>query len=316
MEASAALAMPHADLLPRVRQFRPTRLTLLLGCVLVAAALASFAVVAAAGMRFEPAPFMQFTGLAAGMFALAGWCRYRRLDARVADAAAIVAIGTLALLACGVISNAGLRLGAAPIDGLLAASDAFAGISVDRSVRAIAAHPWAIDVLAWVYNVSGAAVVGLIGWALVTRRRAKAWELAGTVILAMQVVAVISIATPAVGAMVHLDLLDLQGNGLPRGAGVYHLEAFAHFHASTDPVLRLANMSGLVTFPSFHTVLALLATQALADTRARWLAVGWTAAVIVSTVPIGGHYVTDLLAGFVIWAACAALVRRVSSPSA
>jgi membrane-associated phospholipid phosphatase len=131
----------------------------------------------------------------------------------------------------------------------------------------------------------------------------------------MQVVALVSIAAPAVGAMAHLGLLDLQGAGLPSGAGVYHLDAFARYHAGTDPVVRLSEMSGLVTFPSFHTVLALLATQALAETRWRWIGVAWTAVVIVSTIPIGGHYVTDLAAGFAIWAGCARLARRVSNPS-
>ena len=132
----------------------------------------------------------------------------------------------------------------------------------------------------------------------------------------MQVVALVSIAAPAVGAMQHLGMLDLQGNGLPRGAGIYHLEAFAHFHAGSDPILRLSEMSGLVTFPSFHTVLALLATQALAETRWRWFAMAWTAGVVVSTIPIGGHYVTDLAAGFAIWAGCAWTARRFSTPSA
>ena len=116
--------------------------------------------------------------------------------------------------------------------------------------------------------------------------------------------------------MVHLDMVDLQGVGLPPGAGVYHLDAFARFHAGTDPDVRLSEMSGLVTFPSFHTVLALLAAQALAETRWRWLGAAWAVVVIVSTIPIGGHYVTDLIAGFAIWAACAWLAGKVSNPSA
>lgn len=57
-------------------------------------------------------------------------------------------------------------------------------------------------------------------------------------------------------------------------------------------------------------------TQALAPTRFRWLGAAWTTIVIVSTVPVGGHYAVDLAAGFVIWALAAAISQRVSTPSA
>lgn len=288
---------------------------LLIG-TLAAAGLAAIAIVGAAGMRFQPGPFLQFVLLAAAMVALWAWCALRGLDRRLGDAALVVGAGICALLACGVISNAGLRLGAPTIDPLLLRADALAGIRVEDAVRAFARHRWLIDGLAWFYNASSLAVVALIAWLVVRGERRLTWELLATVVVAMQVIALCSIATPAVGAMAHTGMLDLQGSGLPRGAGVYHLDAFARFHAGADPVLRLGDMNGLVTFPSFHTVLALLATQALAHTRWRWLGVAWTAVVIVSTIPIGGHYAVDLLAGFLIWAACVGVARRVSSPSA
>ena len=250
------------------------------------------------------------------MFALAWWCHIRRLDARVGAAAAIVGAGTISLMTCGIISNAGLRLASPTIDGWLVDSDAVLGLHVDRIVRAFAGHPVAIDVLAWAYNASGLAVVLLIAANLIGKRRQLAWELVATIITAMQVIALVSIVLPAKGAMTHLGLLSLQGAGLPAGAGVYHLEAFTHFYSGSDPVLRLSDMTGLVTFPSFHTVLAMLVVHALADTRFRWLGVAWTATVIVSTIPIGGHYVTDLAAGFAIWAASASTVRWLSTPSA
>ena len=69
------------------------------------------------------------------------------------------AVKTKTLLACGVISNAGLRLGAPTIDPLLLRADALAGIRVDDAVRAFARHRWLIDGLAWFYNASSLAVV-------------------------------------------------------------------------------------------------------------------------------------------------------------
>lgn len=314
MDTPAALLMSA----PRAPGFRLqwTPGGLLIGGTLAMALAAAVGIIAAANMRIDIVGFGRFTVLAAFMAGLWAWCRARKLDPRIGDAALTVGAGTLSLLACGVISNVGLRLGAPTIDAQLATVDALIGINVEAAVRAFADFPALIDGLAFAYNISGAAIVVLIAATIVRGARTLAWELVATVVLSMQAVALVSMAMPAVGAMVHLDMLDLQGAGLPAGAGVYHLEAFARFHSGSEPVLRLSDMSGLVTFPSFHTVLALLATQALSPTRLRWVGVAWTAVVIVSTVPIGGHYVTDLVAGFAIWAGCAWVARRFSNPSA
>jgi membrane-associated phospholipid phosphatase len=282
------------------------------------ATLAAAIVIGAAGMKTEAAGFLPYVALACFMLALAAWCWHRHGDKRLAHAAAILASGILALMLCGVISNTGLRLGAPLADPFLAQADARIGIHVNLAVRQLARFPVAIDHLTAVSNASPTVAYASIVLALVGRASARAWELTATSVLAMQVVALISIALPAIGAMSYLKLGDLQGAGLPIGAGVYHLSSFAHFRDGADPVLRLADLNGLVTFPSFHTVLALLVTQAFWDTRLRWLATFWSSMVIVSTVPIGGHYVTDLLGGFAIWGCSTYVAQRaaLNSPSA
>lgn len=315
METPAAFFVP-ADGMLRWRLPRVSPVGRLIGLVLAVATVFAGAVVVIAGMGIDIAGFGRFAVLALALAGLRAWTLHRAMDARLGDGALIVGTGIIALMACGIISNAGLRLGASPIDESLAAIDAAAGIDVERVVRAFAAHPATMAVLSAVYNISGAVVVGLIAIILAADRRALAWELVATVVIAMQVVAALSIMAPAIGAMTHFDMLDLQGHGLPRGAGVYHLEAFARFHSGSAETLRLSEMSGLVTFPSFHTVLGLMALQALAASRLRWVGVAWAAGVIVSTIPIGGHYVTDLVAGFAIWAGCAWVVRRINTPSA
>lgn len=316
MERTAA--KPFAiSLSGRLPVFRaPNALARLVIGVLSGAALVALGVVAAAGVSLEVGGFLRFAVLALGMLLLAGWCRMRNLDPRMADAATIVAAGTLSLMLCGLISNLGLALGAPLVDPYLAASDARLGMNVEQVVRWTAGHAWLIDGLTAAYNTSGVAVVVLITAAFLRGARRTAWSVAATCFVAMQVVATLSIAFPAIGAMAHLDMLDLQGAGLPRGAGVYHLGAFEHFRAGPVEAIKVTDLSGLVTFPSFHTVLALLAAQALWDTRLRWAGAVWTAVVIASTVPIGGHYVTDLAAGCLIWLSAALLVRRalLSSP--
>jgi len=285
--------------------------------VLCAAALLTAFVIALSGLHVKTSDFTPIVALAGGLWLLAGYSRYRQLDPRFAHAAAILATGTLSLLICGLISNVGLRLRAPLVDGALARADAFFGWDVSHAVPAFASHAWLIDGLARIYNLSGPLVAACILAILVTGRTRKAWELLVTTVVAMQVIAAISIMLPARGAMAHFDLLYLQGNGLPAGAGVYHLSAFDHLHAGTDPRFGIDDMSGLVTFPSFHTVLGLLIAQALAGTRFHLLGIVTSAAVIVSTIPIGGHYVTDILAGTLIWLVAAVIALRADrSPGA
>jgi membrane-associated phospholipid phosphatase len=63
----------------------------------------------------------------------------------------------------------------------------------------------------------------------------------------------------------------------------------------------LSKLEGIVTFPSFHCILAILTAWALAPVR--WVgvvAVLLNVLVILSTVPQGGHYIADILAGSLI----------------
>ena len=81
---------------------------------------------------------------------------------------------------------------------------------------------------------------------------------------------------------VHLhDLLRL------RSAGPWHFE--------------LTAMQGIITMPSYHAVLAVLFTYAFRGTGViGWCIAGLNALMLVSTVPIGGHYLADVAVGIAI----------------
>ena len=314
-----AVSLTNARLSANILGVRmPSALALCLAGVLTVSAAAGAAIIVATGLTLEVAGFSRFLALAGVMFALAFWCGSRRLDPRMGAAASIVGAATLSLVICGIVSNAGLRLGAPLADARLAAADALVGLDAGDVIRTVAHQPWLTAVLSLLYNSSGVAVIAVIGWSLARKKIAQAWELVATAVISMQLVAIASPAFPAWGAMRHFGLEHLQGYDLPVGAGVYQWPAFAHFYAGTDPVLRLADMGGVVAFPSFHTVLALLITQALGTSRLWPLALVWTAGIILAAIPMGGHYVVDLAGGFAIWLAAATIARRAvaSSPSA
>lgn len=73
----------------------------------------------------------------------------------------------------------------------------------------------------------------------------------------------------------------------------------------------MSALDGIVSFPSFHTVLGVIAIYAVRDTR--WLLafiVPLNATMIVSTMPVGGHHLADVLAGAGLTLAAILVVRR------
>jgi len=62
-----------------------------------------------------------------------------------------------------------------------------------------------------------------------------------------------------------------------------------------------AELSGIVAFPSFHTILALLAGASLSKIRRlRWIAGAVAVGVCIGTVTTGWHYVVDVMAGSLV----------------
>jgi hypothetical protein len=74
------------------------------------------------------------------------------------------------------------------------------------------------------------------------------------------------------------------------------------------------DIKGLIAFPSFHTVLALLVVwYAWQVSALRWPIVGINAAVLVSVPIQGGHYLVDLMGGLGVAAISVSVVHVVCS---
>ena len=79
------------------------------------------------------------------------------------------------------------------------------------------------------------------------------------------------------------------------------MRVFAALKVEEVFVMDLSYVNGLLCFPSFHTILAILAAVALwSIPYARWLSSLWAGLIVVSTVTTGWHYVIDVVAGLVI----------------
>jgi hypothetical protein len=80
--------------------------------------------------------------------------------------------------------------------------------------------------------------------------------------------------------------------------------------AGTDLSFDAGNLTGVIEFPSFHTVLALACPFALRRTGAIfWIFVVLDAAMLLTIPFFGGHYVADMLAGAGVFALALGIVK-------
>jgi membrane-associated phospholipid phosphatase len=78
-------------------------------------------------------------------------------------------------------------------------------------------------------------------------------------------------------------------------------------------IMNYLRIEGIITIPSFHTILALLAAFALWPIRVlRWPAVILALLITISTITTGWHYVTDVLAGILVVIASCLIARGYS----
>jgi membrane-associated phospholipid phosphatase len=255
-----------------------------------------------AGLRisFELLPTFKALGIA-GVFALLA-IRAQKLAPRVSMFASSYLVLWGGGLAGGVLCMVAPMFNMPMIDASLAAADKWLGLTSADVIRAVIAVPFAAKLLYAMYFPS---VILLFLTALLLSalgRAERLAELCSAYAFCLAVATVCSVLLPASGAFEYLGLEPLFGAHLPPGSGVYHLEVLHTLRSTTQLAINPFALHGLVTFPSFHTSMALMTAAAWRDDRfVKWPMFLWNALVILSTVPVGGHYLVDLIAGAVTW---------------
>lgn len=186
-------------------------------------------------------------------------------------------------------------------DARLARAEAALGFDWPAYLAALQAHPRLAWWLALAYHTSGPQV-GLTVIALsATLRVGRLWAYVRLFAVLLLAVVLIAALVPAAGPFVQYGLATVPDGSIETLGALWHLDALAHLRAGTLRTLALEDIRGLVTFPSFHVCLAVLTAWALAPIRVLGpLAIALNAVIIVATLGAGGHYLPDLLAGFVL----------------
>lgn len=112
---------------------------------------------------------------------------------------------------------------------------------------------------------------------------------------------------PAAGAYTYLTIAPESISNIGVEIGKEQGVILNHLKSQQAYTLFLHEAIGLVNFPSFHTILALLLTYATRGVT--WLfciAITLNITMLIATIPMGGHYLIDLIGGgaltlIVIW---------------
>jgi hypothetical protein len=124
----------------------------------------------------------------------------------------------------------------------------------------------------------------------------------------------ISVFVPALSTT-YLDLGLSVGAKLPPHMGV-HIPIVEKLRSGMPFLIDLDEVEGLVTFPSFHTVGALLFIWATWHVLVvRWLSLALNAALIAATPIVGTHYFIDIVAGAAIALAAVIISRQLQQPA-
>jgi membrane-associated phospholipid phosphatase len=95
---------------------------------------------------------------------------------------------------------------------------------------------------------------------------------------------------------------------------MWHYDLLMALRTGVVPAIDFAtpNSNCLVTFPSGHTILAIIMSYGLRGSRWTLLpALAINATMLVSTMPVGGHHLVDLVVGGLIAVGVIWLVRRL-----
>ncbi len=172
------------------------------------------------------------------------------------------------------------------------------------------AHPWLAKMLSASYHTSFAQIMILLTLLTVLGRDKDLWDFIALFAVTSLAVIAISIVVPAAGATAfHAPDASLLSSIHPN-SGRWHLEAFLGVRNGTITAVSLDKLEGIVQFPSFHTVCAMITTYGLRHVPyVRWPVAVLNTVIIVSTLTEGGHYLVDVLGGAALTVGAIGLVR-------
>lgn len=248
------------------------------------------------------------TAMAAGGVFYAKVRKDERLSAMLFATAFLLAFSNLA----SVLNYFLLTVAGRPIDGFLAGIDRDIGVNWPDLIVWASQHRLINLVLMLVYGCvlpQVAMLVPLLGWQSSIKR-------IYSFCLAMTVATVIAMGFwtifPSFGAITVYTLPHALLAHTPLALDPHYAHELLQLLANGPGLISPKDLKGLIGFPSFHAVLALLVTWYARDLKyVRWPIIITNTLVIIATPIQGGHHVIDVIAGFGVTAISIFLAEKI-----
>jgi membrane-associated phospholipid phosphatase len=184
------------------------------------------------------------------------------------------------------------------MDDVFAHLDAIMGFRWDDANTWFLQHP-ALQTILWVaYLSTGAQLISLFLIHSTREPREGSGELIWIYMVSLLIATAISVFLPAAAK--------------PGMIGQHHIDVFVAARNGGVTVLDEANIAGVVAFPSFHAAIGVILIYS-ARTMKWLLAVlaPLNILLIVATLPCGGHYLVDTIAGLAVAVVSILVVRKM-----
>lgn len=274
---------------------------------LALAACLSYGMLALLGVAIAVKPLLFLLGVVCGLFGIAHVYTRWRPEPKLA-ACAMGAAWLLAMAASAGVMTYPLAAVSGPLwDARFIAFEQALGFNWQVTAQALNASPllqmlWRVTYESSLMQM--ALCVLLLGF---MDRHARLAAYLKMLFLSLVAVNLVAALMPATGPIRAYGLGDDLARTLG-DAGVRQLKDFFALRDGRFAFFDLYKMEGIITFPSFHCVLAVLTAWALWPLRAIGpLMALVNTLVLVSTVPQGGHYLADIFGGVAVALAALAL---------
>jgi PAP2 superfamily len=263
------------------------------------------------GMRLAADGLVRLTLAVVVLLVLAVIYGRLRPRERLADLAQTGVQLLLLFAAAGVLSYT-LTVTALPLqDDLFARGDALLGFDWLAWFRAVTAQPLLRSVLHLAYITATPQLVAMAIYLALTGQGARNAELIWTLAISLIVIIPLSALLPGAGAFVRYDVVAV--------VDAPFVPEFAMLRAGALTMVDLNQLQGVITFPSFHTTLAVLYPYVVRGNRRVFVGCALLNLMMLLSIPSeGGHYLVDVFAGALIAAvaigAAARIEQRLSAP--
>lgn len=258
-------------------------------------------------ISFNPADGGQ-TVLAVGVClliaVLVGWRFPANNRPAIAERTRVLALGLVFLVVTftciRLLNYLSMSLALPLADDFLDSWDRLFGLDWHAFASGLSQYPAILPYTELPYTFTIASVVVIFVGLTFMGRIERAREFVTLLFLGALVTVCVSGFFPAEGPMLRYGNAHLTSIFGPT-AGVYYVESLRMVREAKELVLSFAELPGLASFPSFHTIVALLIVYACRGNIFTLLLVGvWSGAMLLATPVFGGHYFIDVVGGFLV----------------